>query len=760
MPALLVLLACLGQLSAPQLAESGASIAVVAELAEFDSAQRTLRAEGQVSLVSGGLRLFTETLEYDLAKRAGDVEGGLLLLDGDLVVAAHQGTFSLGEEGVFALDDVELWQKAPGVQLLDVRDPAAARRIGRNLLLLKAEHLERVAQGRLLARRLRMTACDCGVEASPDWSISASEADIEPGERAILWWPAFYVKSIPVFALPALYVPLSSRRTGLLFPRPGYSSRNGFVVDEPFFWAIDPSHDLTLGLGWVFGSAPATIADRAGARGPRGSAELRYAPAESTSGRFLVGGVYDLNREPSPSSPLRRGPRGELTFRHSTALDNGVGAQADLRLVSDANYPIDHSVDTIREAPAYLRSEAWSGWRGSAMALTLSTAWYQDRTAWNPDRQLASSAPERWFFGANAPAGLERPLAFTLSVPRATLVGPLRAGIEIAAARLQPVSLLAGEAPASLLTLTRLDATPSLSWAVLGRGPIHAELSASARGDLASYSGVPGGQRSAVHGRVSAGAWMGTELSRTFLDGTLKHTLEPRIELRAASQRLGDDPSLATELVAPVDEFDELGSAYVQGIAALSMRLARRGAGELARLEVGQDVDLLAARAADSFARLEVAPRYVQLSAVGRWDWQRKAVSSLSAALRGNDSRGDSLELRYDRLLAGGTARMRAALDALFGSELAQKGDDGGFNQVGLGLNLRVLQGITFRYGAIMLPDQPRSFLERLVRHTVGVGLATSCDCWRVDLYGFYDRNTGFDFGFLVDLKSLGSVGR
>lgn len=755
--ALIALLAALGQLPAPQLAQPGETVTLRADLAELDTAEDRLQAEGHVLLESGRLRLFSQELEYALRTRDGSAGGGVLLFDGTLVVNAREGSFNLQEGGRLKLEGAELWQKAPAAlpALESVTDAATARRTGRNLLLLEAARLERVSRGKFLAHELRLTPCDCGERTSPDWSLSASEADVEPGERAILWWPVLHIKDVPVFILPALYVPLSNRRTGFLFPRPGYHAQSGFFVDEPFFWAIDDSHDLTLTVGWRFGVDrrldPASLRHvRVGAQGPRGAAELRYLPAEHTYGRLYLAAGYDLHGDPAPDGlSLRpaRGWRGELSWRHGTDVA-GFSARSDLRFVSDANYLGDQVADVLGEAPPYLRSQAWLGYRGRAASAALSGAWYQDMGG-------PFSAPERWFFGDQAPAGYQRPLALDVSVPRAALVGPLRAGLEVHAARVQALSLLAGPVPQGALASSRLDLLPTVSLPLQAGSILSAELYAGARGDLASYTEAGPEPRTAMSARAFAGAWAGTELSRTFESG-LRHTIEPALELRAATQRFGDELGDTAGATRPLDEFDERPDGFVQGVVSVATRLVRAGAGELGRLEVGQGVDVGKGRAADSFGRLVVNPPYSQLTSSARWDWQRKAFSAVSASLRLFDPRQDSLELRYDRLMATGTGQTRASLDALFGATRYARAADGpelAFNQVTLSLAISIYQGIAVRYGAALVPDMPAPFIQRIIQHTAGVTLSTSCECWRVDAYMTYVANSGPSFGFLVDLK-------
>jgi LPS-assembly protein len=779
---LLSLLMAAGALPDAALAGPGEKAEIHAELGELSLSDHLLRGEGGVVLQSGGLMLRAELLEYDTEAREASVSGQLLLVDGELVMVASEGTVSLDGEHSLSVRDALLMQKGSPQTLssFPTSDPKAARRAGANGLLLKADYLERVARSRFIARHLELTSCDRPEDEPSDWSISASKADVLVGERAILIWPTFRIQEVPVMVLPAIYLPLSDRRTGLLLPVLDY--KNGFEVDQPLFITLGRSYDLTLTAGWRFGTQQEPGENRkASTRGPRGSAEFRYAPSETTSGRLFVAGIDDELRELDTARQLRdpRGWRGELTWRHGTDLASGFGARADVKAVSDGFYVSDESSDVLGASVPYLRSQASTWLRGDDVLLAVSTGWYQDLQNANWSRFPV----ERRLVGANSPVSFQRPVSVFLEVPRLRLAGPLSAGLEVTAAHYAPMGTGAAtedrlersfssalpqtrrvdEPAASLpLTLDRVEARPSLALPLAGWGPMRLEAYAAARAGLSSYAAAWGDafqRASAVSGRAIAGIFTETELSRVYGEGAgaLRHSIAPRIELRASTPRLGESPDL-TGWVQPLDEYDYDANAadprLLQAIAAVSTRLSRRSGGEMLRLEVGQGLDLAAGTLGDSFGRLELRPRYFSATTTARFDSQGGRFSAANANLGLDDGHGDGLWLGYDFLADGGTDRMRAGLDDLFGP--ASTGGTDSHQQIGLNASLSPLHGLSLRYGVVVQPDA-----GKVLQHVGAIGLSSSCNCWRVDLSCTYLPENGRPhLGLVVDLKNLGSFGR
>jgi LPS-assembly protein len=90
------------------------------------------------------------------------------------------------------------------------------------------------------------TTCLCESD-RPPWKISAGTMDLAPDGSSRVSDGYFYILDVPVLYVPYGFFPLrTERQTGLLFPRLGFSSEEGFRLLQPFFWAVSKSTDLTF----------------------------------------------------------------------------------------------------------------------------------------------------------------------------------------------------------------------------------------------------------------------------------------------------------------------------------------------------------------------------------------------------------------------------------------------------------------------------------------------------------------------------------
>ena len=82
----------------------------------------------------------------------------------------------------------------------------------------------------------------------PTWKMVASRATYDSEEKYMKAYDAkMYFKDVPVFYTP--YMAFSTdrqRKSGLLFPFVGYRESEGFIYEQPIFWAISESMDLEL----------------------------------------------------------------------------------------------------------------------------------------------------------------------------------------------------------------------------------------------------------------------------------------------------------------------------------------------------------------------------------------------------------------------------------------------------------------------------------------------------------------------------------
>ncbi|HRJ02359.1 MAG TPA: LPS assembly protein LptD [Hyphomonas sp.] len=94
------------------------------------------------------------------------------------------------------------------------------------------------------------TSCEvCETKRTPTWQIRARRAVLDQESQMISYRDAVVeIAGIPVFYMPYLAHPdpSSDRRSGLLVPDAGLSSKLGAFYKQPYYWAISEHSDLTI----------------------------------------------------------------------------------------------------------------------------------------------------------------------------------------------------------------------------------------------------------------------------------------------------------------------------------------------------------------------------------------------------------------------------------------------------------------------------------------------------------------------------------
>jgi len=136
--------------------------------------------------------------------------------------------------------------------------------------------LDLVSRDEIHIYRGRLTACN---QPTPPWSVNLGFARIVRAGYAVVKGASFRAMRVPVFYFPYLLIPVfQERRSGLLTPDTGSSSRNGRYFSQPFYWAPRRDFDMTF--------TPAFF-DKAGLRL---ELEARYRPAKAFGG--ILNGSY------------------------------------------------------------------------------------------------------------------------------------------------------------------------------------------------------------------------------------------------------------------------------------------------------------------------------------------------------------------------------------------------------------------------------------------------------------------------------------
>jgi LPS-assembly protein len=155
-------------------------------------------------------------------------------------------------------------------------------------------------------------------------------------------------KDVPIFYLPYISFPLGpERKSGFLFPEPGYSSRNGAEVPVPYYWNIRPNMDLLAKPVWY------------AKRGVEFGGELRYLTERQR-------GTVDFNY--LPHDDVAAIDRHRVQWKHVAELPGDWRFRIDAQDVGDSRYFEDFALGpegtsvpfTERLAEASYRDEHWN----------------------------------------------------------------------------------------------------------------------------------------------------------------------------------------------------------------------------------------------------------------------------------------------------------------------------------------------------------------------------------------------------------------
>jgi LPS-assembly protein len=191
-----------------------------------------------------------------------------------------------------------------------------------------------------LADDAKYTACTTCPEA---WSFTGTKIRAELGGYAYIKNSVMRFGGFPFFWMPYLVVPLKSdRQTGLLTPSFESEDPGGLILSQPFFWAIDRSHDATITM------------KNYELRGLKSLLEYNYVLSENSRGvlntAFLRDKVFAteerLNTFRPPSQKNDVMDRWVLNYEHYFELPDGYVQRMQLNNVSDLQYHKDFSSET------------------------------------------------------------------------------------------------------------------------------------------------------------------------------------------------------------------------------------------------------------------------------------------------------------------------------------------------------------------------------------------------------------------------------
>lgn len=229
--------------------------------------------------------------------------------------------------------------------------------------------------------KARYTTCSAD---SDDWYIKSGQIKIDDETKtARATHSTVEFKGVPILYTPWINFPYANqRKSGLLAPTWGTTTKSGFELLAPFYWNISPNMDATIA---------ARVLTK---RGVQAQGEFRYLE-ENYSGMDSI--------EYLPSDNMTQKDRYFAKIKHQQNFGNGWSAGVDAATVSDDQYFSDLSTHIITTSQVNLLQQANLNYSGSTWQFGALAQKYQtlDKASYPYQRlpQITLNGAKDWDWG-------------------------------------------------------------------------------------------------------------------------------------------------------------------------------------------------------------------------------------------------------------------------------------------------------------------------------------------------------------------------
>lgn len=192
---------------------------------KIDSTDNIVTASGDVLIISKTYYMTAQKVIYDKDKETFELFGEVVVLKDNLLQTISDYTLIDMKNDNFKQHPTLILNKK---SLLWINSSKSNKK--KNIVSLKNSIL---------------SSCNCE---DPDWSIQFSSGAYDVKDQ---WIETFnnrlYIGSTPVLYLPYFAFPADdTRRTGILIPTLGQSSSDGFIYEQPIYFAPEDNYDVEL----------------------------------------------------------------------------------------------------------------------------------------------------------------------------------------------------------------------------------------------------------------------------------------------------------------------------------------------------------------------------------------------------------------------------------------------------------------------------------------------------------------------------------
>jgi len=321
-------------------------VTVTADTLDYDRTNDRYMAIGHVKIEQEGIRLEADKVVLDNKTGETTAEGHVFLQDkGDIMHAENMKMNINTRDGVIVDGDVF---------------------IKKDNIHVTGSRIERRAEAVYHVDKGTITSCD-----DKDWFLKADVLDIDMEKYATGRHLTFNVRGVPVIYTPYFLFPVR-RQTGFLLPEDvGYSTRDGFFMDNAFFWAISDYKDMTI------------YSDYRAKVGHGTALEYRYMNSQESEGQMYYKFFDQYHTSES---------RWNFRFQHQEEFAEDLSGRVDINLVSDEHYFYDLDKRLEDRSRPYLDSNAFYVERWNTASLYLLGQYSTDLT--QPNGKTVQKLPE------------------------------------------------------------------------------------------------------------------------------------------------------------------------------------------------------------------------------------------------------------------------------------------------------------------------------------------------------------------------------
>ena len=281
----------------------------------------SILAEGNVIVIRpkgqgpGGMFIRADWARYDKERGTIKARGNVYILSGADEITANSADMDLeAETGTFTDSTIFMAETH---------------------MFVTGEEVVKTGEFSYTLKKGWATACKPEEGKSTPWSFTSSTTKLTVDGMAQMTNAVFHVKDAPLAYTPYFTFPAKTKReTGVLFPEWSHSSRSGVGLMVPVFLNVSPSTDITLYPGYLSN------------RGVQYGGEFRYVRGPESHGTFVLSYMHDdlvdgadLTEEYKKDGFIRRDAnRYWLRGKANHDFGDHLTGRLDLDLVSDQDY--------------------------------------------------------------------------------------------------------------------------------------------------------------------------------------------------------------------------------------------------------------------------------------------------------------------------------------------------------------------------------------------------------------------------------------